>query len=186
MCFPLCGSGQWPNLWQLLSVEKAMASTCITTDLVSCAPPVTSHNWLSPPSTSSRLQLRRVFKGRAWAVLVSHSVFLGLSHAYMLLNFDFLLFICLMSIYFLKSNQNLERERTFSSSLHFTVPTPAHLQVLLLLLWNVPTGCSSYKAAIIKCYLNVNQLGVWNKLFTSRFWVGSLSSCIFALTDELP
>lgn len=49
--------------------------------------------------------------GESLCLLVSYSVFLGVSHLYMLLNllFDFLILICLMSIWFL--NQPKEPKR---------------------------------------------------------------------------
>ena len=63
------------------------------------------------------LQLKTVLKVRASTILANSLVFLDLTRVYMILNFDFLLFICLMPFNSKTSQKNLEGQKKLSSAL---------------------------------------------------------------------
>lgn len=84
------------------------------------------------------LQMKMAFKVRAWTVLVNYSVFLGLSHVYVLLNFC--LIISNQSVSCQSNSQNRqknpEEKRKISSSLTSPI-SPASPRGRIIFLYSI-------------------------------------------------
>ena len=100
---PLCGPGSLPGTENIRLPTFPFPSPC---------------ELPSYPFKSQTTAINIFFCLWLWALvmLMSYSVFLGLSHVYVLLYFYFILFICLTSIYSSTTHKNLEGQREISSS----------------------------------------------------------------------